>query len=130
MSLHFLRTRRLPDSPGAETGLPYVDIVAPLFQAPPTAVTNFVLTLPAAAGAGDVSPALVVNTAAVQGDCVTGVECLTGGGLDAGLGICGGQVTTAGGPLVGQITIRVVNPTVANIPLAAADRTFRVFLDR
>lgn len=128
MSLHSLRTRRLPESPGAQTGLPYVDVLVPGFQAPLTAVTNFPLTLPVAVGPGDVSPALVVNTAAVQGDCVTGIDCI--GGLDAGLGFAGGQVTTAGGPGVGVITIRIVNPTGAAIPAIAADRTFRVFLDR
>lgn len=130
MSLHFLRTRRLPESPGAETGLPFVDVVIAAFQAAANAVTTVVGTLPAAAGAGDVSPDLIVGTAAVQGDNVIGCECLTGGGLDAGLGITGAQVTLAGGPAVGQISIRVVNPTGAAIPGAPAARTFRVFLDR
>lgn len=130
MSLHFLRTRRLPESPGAETGLPYVDVLVAAFQAAANAVTPVVLTLPAAAGVGDVSPDLIVPTALVQGDVVTGIECITAGGLDAGLGFAGGAVTLAGGPTVGQITIRVVNPTAGAIPVAPAARTFRVFLDR
>ncbi|MDD5544392.1 MAG: hypothetical protein PHX83_14580 [Acidobacteriia bacterium] len=134
MSLHYLRTRRLPDSPGSETGLPFVDVVVPAFQAGANAITAVPLTLPAAVGAGDVSPPLVLNVAAappaaaIQGDCVIGCEVL--GGLDVGLGMCGAQVTTAGGPGVGIITARVVNPTGAAIPAAPASRTFRVFLDR
>lgn len=136
MSLHSLRTRRLPESPGAETGLPFVDVTVAAFQAAANTATAFPLMLPAAVGVGDVSPALVVNVAAappaaaIQGDCVIGIECLDAGGLDVGLGFAGGQVTTAGGPGVGIVTIRVVNATAAAIPAAPAARTFRVFLDR
>lgn len=131
MSLNFLRTRVLPESPGSEVGVPFVDCVAAAFQAgagPGT--TDIVFTLPAAAGPTDVPPALVVGTAAVKGDVVIGVACITGGALDANLAIGQCWVSTAGGPGVGQITARVANLTAAAIPVAPAARTFRFFLDR
>jgi hypothetical protein len=128
-----MKTRRANDS-GEVVGLNWIDIPVAAFQvAAGPGATDVVLTLPAAAGVTDVPPALVVAAAgppAVQGDIVTRVLCLTGGALDANLGIAQAWVSLAGGPGVGQITVRFVNPTAAAIPVAPAARTFRVFLDR
>jgi len=133
MPLNWMKTRRAQGD-GELVGQNYVDCAVAAFQAGagPTC-TDVVCTLPAAAGATDVPPALVVAAAgppAVQGDVVIGVICLTGGALDANLGIAQAWVSLAGGPGVGQITIRFVNPTAAAIPVAPAARTFRIFLDR
>lgn len=127
--LNHLKPMRQPDA-GEIVGLPFVDVVIAAFQSGANAVTNSVGTLPAAAGATDLPPALVVPAAAVPGDAVVHVVCLTGGGLDAGLGFAGAQVTLAGGPGVGQITIRTVNPTGGAIPGAPAARTFRCYILR
>lgn len=129
--LNHMMTRRLQDA-GEQVGLNWIDINVAAFQAAagPT-TTDIVCTLPAAAGVSDVPPALVVAAAgppAVQGDLVTGVICLTG--LDANLGISSAWVSLAGGPAVGQITLRIINPTAAAIPVAPAARNFRFFLDR
>lgn len=124
-----LRPRRLEEGGAAEVGLPYVDITIAAFQAALSTTTAVVCTLPAAAGAGDVPPALVVPAAGVGGVAVVGVACLDAGGLDAGLGFAGAQVTLAGGPAVGQITLYIVNATAGALPAVAAPRTFRFYLD-
>ncbi len=130
--LNWMRTRRQSGEGEVAVGLNWVDINVAAFQAAAgPGTTDIVLTLPAAGGATDVPPALVVPAVgppAVQGDNVEGVVCLTG--LDANLGIVGARVSLAGGPGVGQITVRIMNPTAAAIPVAPAARMFRVFLDR
>lgn len=124
-----LRRRRLPEAPGSVVGLPYVDIADAAFQAAALSTTAITYTLPAAGGAGDVPPALRVPAAGVGGTEVISV-IRRGAALDAGLGFAGAQVVTAGGPGVGQITLYVVNPTAAAIPVAPAARTFRFYLDQ
>ncbi len=123
-----LRPRRIEEE-GAVVGLAYVDIPVAAFQVAADTTGAIVCTLPAAAGANDVPPALVVPAAGVGGTAVIGVNCLDAGGLDAGLGFAGAQVTLAGGPGVGQITLYVTNATAAAIPGAPAARTFRFLLD-
>ncbi len=117
-----------------EVGLPFVDAVVAAFQAGAgPATTDVVFTLPVAAGATDVPPALVVAAAGppvVPGDCIIGAVCLTGGALDANISIGECWVSTAGGPGVGQITARIVNTNAAAIPAVAAPRTFRFYILR
>ncbi len=133
MSLHGLRTRKLEDGQG-DVGIPFVDCVVAAFQAGAgPGCTDVVCTLPAAAGATDVPPGLVVPApapAVVQGDVVVGVCRIDAAALDANLAIGECRVTLAGGPAVGQITMRVINPTAAAIPVAPAARTFRFYLLR
>ncbi len=124
-----LRRRRIEHAPGSVAGLPYVDLPIPAFQAAAITTTAIVATLPAAAGANDVPPALVVPAAGVGGTQVIAVQRL-GAALDAGIGFAGAQVVTAGGPGVGQIELRFHNATAAAVPLVAAARTFRVYLDQ
>jgi hypothetical protein len=127
MPLTHLKRAREPNS-GELVGIPYVDVADAGFQALAATATDHLFTLPAALGN---PPPLVVPTAAVQGDVVVAVQCMDAGGLDAGLGICGGaRVLTAGGPGVGQIIVRILNPTAAAIPVAPAARNFRVYLLR
>jgi hypothetical protein len=130
MPLNQLKTARYPDS-GELVGIPYVDCVAAAFQVgagPGT--TDVVFTLPAAAGATDVPPALVVPAAAVQGDVIVSVIRIDAMAFDANIAICAAWVSLAGGPGVGQITVRFANPTGAAIPAVAAARTIRAYILR
>jgi len=131
MGLNYLRRYRIEDG---EVGLPFVDCTVLAFQAGAgPGATDVPFTLPPAAGATDVPPALVVAAVGpplVPGDCILGAICLTGGALDANLSIGECWVSTAGGPGVGIITARIVNPTAAAIPVAPAARTFRFFILR
>lgn len=129
MPLTHLKTARETES-GPVVGIPYVDITDPAFQRAGATAADHLFTLPAAAGATDVPPALVVPAALVQGDVVVAVHCLDAGGLDVGLGIGGARVLTAGGPGVGQIICRILNPTAGALPAVAAPRTFRFYIMR
>ncbi len=127
--LNHLKPRR-EQNDGAVVGVPFVDIAVAAFQAAAgPGCTDVVCTLPAAAGAGDVPPNLIVPAAGVQGHVVIGAHRL-GAVLDANISIGECQVTLAGGPGVGQITMRVNNPTAAAVPAAPAARTFRFYLDQ
>lgn len=128
--LNHLKTTRYPDS-GELVGIPYVDCIAAAFQVgagPGT--TDVVFTLPAAAGATDVPPALVVPGALVQGDVIISVIRIDAAAFDANIAVCEAWVSLAGGPAVGQITVRFANPTGAAIPVAPAARTIRAYILR
>jgi hypothetical protein len=125
--------KRMRNQGGEVVGLPFVDATAAAFQALLGATTDVVFTLPAAAGATDVPPGLIVNAAGppvVPGDCIVGAIRIDAAALDAGISIQQCWVSTAGGPGVGQITARILNTTAGNIPGAPAARTFRFFLLR
>lgn len=130
MSLARLQTRRAVDS-GELIGVPFVDCVVAAFQAAAgPGTTDVVCTLPAAAGVTDVPPGLVVATAVVQGDVIVCARRIDAAALDAGISICECYVSLAGGPAVGQITMRINNPTAAAVPAVAAARTFRFYILR
>ena len=130
MSLAQLKTTRQPTD-GELVGVPFVDCVAAAFQvAAGPGTTDIVFTLPAAAGATEIPPGLVVPTAVVQGDVVVRVIRIDAAAFDANIGIVGAWVSLAGGPGVGQITVRFVNTTAGAIPVAPAARTVRCYLQR
>lgn len=135
MGLNWMKTRRALDT-GEQVGLNWIDCTVAAFQVAagaPGANTDIVFTLPVAAGATDIPPNLVVpaiGPPAVQGDIVTHVRRIDAAAMDANIGIVGAWVSLAGGPGVGQITVRFQNSTAAAIPAAPAARTFRFFLDR
>jgi hypothetical protein len=123
-----------------------VDCVAaiPAFGAADPKTSDIVFTLPAAPlGLTQPEPPLVIGVqaapgvAVVQGDVVIGVQVmdLDGGGPGPGAGLAVGmvirwaKVTTAGGPGVGQITVRIDDVATA-ITVAVLAATFRFFLLR